>query len=243
MRASRRLLLFAACTLFSSQLTRGGESFDRLGRWMGLGWSDGYHACGSDCYRLGENLPPLSYSSEHSLSVVSQRHLLPGPSFASKLAYCDDANCDSSTVDQELDEFGSSLLPVDPYAPTDQNPLPSVAKPSPQRMPTPAEPLPAPLPAPKLIAPKPQTPSESELPAPMVDDDSQELPPPLLEPKSPSDMENEDLPEAKETPTIEEVRIETVEDELGLFPATGGSSARPKRIGTKYPKRLPSATR
>ncbi len=239
MRASRRLLLFAACTLFSSQLTLGGESFDRLGRWMGIGWSDGYHACGSDCYRLGENLPPLSYSSQHSLYAVSQRPMTPRPSFASKLTYCDDVNCDSSTVDQEHDAFGPSLLPADPYAPTDPIPLPSVAKPSPQRMPTPAEPTPAP----KLIAPKKQVPSESELPAPKVGDGSQELPPPLREPTSPSDMENEDLPEAKETPSIDEVRIETVEDELGLFPATGGSSARPKRISTKYPKRLPPATR
>ncbi|TWU48829.1 hypothetical protein Poly51_47330 [Rubripirellula tenax] len=35
---------------------------ERLGRWSGYGWSDGYHACAGSGVRLGADLPPKSYA-------------------------------------------------------------------------------------------------------------------------------------------------------------------------------------
>lgn len=36
---------------------------ERLGRWSGYGWGDGYHACESSGFRLVADLPPRSFSS------------------------------------------------------------------------------------------------------------------------------------------------------------------------------------
>jgi len=54
-------------SLLANSTVRAGESVDRLGRLLGVGWSDGYHACAADCYLPGENLPPRSYAADHSL--------------------------------------------------------------------------------------------------------------------------------------------------------------------------------
>ena len=69
----------------------GGESLDRLGRLLGFGWSDGYHACSQDGFHLGENLPPRSYAADHALYAVSDRHA--GHSYpAQASAPCTDCN-------------------------------------------------------------------------------------------------------------------------------------------------------
>ncbi len=40
-----------------------GERLNRAGRWMGFGWSDGYHACQSSGHDRSRALPPESYAA------------------------------------------------------------------------------------------------------------------------------------------------------------------------------------
>lgn len=54
-------------SLLANGTAQAGETVDRLGRLLGVGWSDGYHACAADCYLPGENLPPRSFAADHSL--------------------------------------------------------------------------------------------------------------------------------------------------------------------------------
>jgi len=73
MRDLKTVLLLAICTLVGHVTATAGDSIDRLGRLWGFGWSDGYHACGDNCYEVGENLPPLSYTHRNSLQPASSR--------------------------------------------------------------------------------------------------------------------------------------------------------------------------
>jgi len=261
MRASRRrrLLLLASCSLLCSPAI-GGESIDRLGRLLGFGWSDGYHACGADCYHLGENLPPHSYAADHSLYAVSHQH---APVRQKTSVGCTD--CDqnwspqnqtwtaparhSPTVlpmieDSEFNDHGKSQLeelspsdrqdfdasgiPAEPYTPTDPKPLPPVKKDAPKRTPTPQETMPDAREANSNSKPKPDS-VDQILPAP-IDEDSEELPPPLVEPTSPSDSQ-----EARARTLRAYKRFaEADESERG---------SRPKRIGASNPQRLPSVAR
>ncbi|GEM_PF-4419824 len=43
------------------------EPLQRLGRAMGVGWGDGYHACSRDSRSPVADLPPRSYAAQHSL--------------------------------------------------------------------------------------------------------------------------------------------------------------------------------
>lgn len=59
--------LLAACLagFTSSAVAAGGiEPIQRLGRCLGVGWGDGYHACASSGCRPGADLPPRSYASQ-----------------------------------------------------------------------------------------------------------------------------------------------------------------------------------
>ncbi len=60
MRKSKQWLLIAigALSLGTSAFDRSalaGNPVNQLGRIVGVGWSDGYHACKVDTYRIGEN--------------------------------------------------------------------------------------------------------------------------------------------------------------------------------------------
>jgi len=243
MRASRRLLLVAGCALCSSPAL-AGESIDRLGRLFGFGWSDGYHACGADCYHLGENLPPHSYTADHSLYAVSHQHA----SIAKRKSGSGCTNCDQNwpglmpnaadalPMIEEFEEpqsndrsaLDASDIPIDPYTPTEPTPLPPVKKSPPERMPTPTEPQQDR----KNAGPKPKPlpdPLDQILPTPL-EQDPEESPAPLTEPTSSSD--------------VKEARARTLRAYKRFAEADENQQTpRPKRIGATNPQRLPTVAR
>jgi hypothetical protein len=65
---SRRVLLAALLAgLSASPATFAGnpEPFERLARWAGFGWGDGYQACEFSGKRPGADLPPRTYAEQH----------------------------------------------------------------------------------------------------------------------------------------------------------------------------------
>ena len=50
------------------------QAVDRLGRYCGVGWGDGYHACQSSGARPLANLPPRSYASRRQPAPHDRRH-------------------------------------------------------------------------------------------------------------------------------------------------------------------------
>jgi len=120
----------------------GGESMTRLGRLCGFGYSDGYHACGEDCHQLGENLPPLSYTAQHSLFATSGKTVASRTHHRPATASCDYSSAEtwgSPTEDGFTETMSPSMMSsAEPSTPT---PLPKPA-PIPNRIPkpTPADP-------------------------------------------------------------------------------------------------------
>ncbi|MGB7342647.1 MAG: hypothetical protein WBD20_00390 [Pirellulaceae bacterium] len=52
-------------TVVASTASAGGlEPLQRIGRTLGCGWGDGYHACQDSGFRPGADLPPRSYSKQ-----------------------------------------------------------------------------------------------------------------------------------------------------------------------------------
>jgi hypothetical protein len=79
MKAPRKLQSLAAlCAVGIGSVAvsqaMGGESLDRMGRLLGIGWSDGYHACREGCYEVGENLPPRGYAADHTHYASSRSY-------------------------------------------------------------------------------------------------------------------------------------------------------------------------
>ncbi len=65
LRQSLTALTIVIITSCSSASWAGGiEPVQRLGRYMGFGWGDGYHACAKSGCRLGADLPPRSYHTQ-----------------------------------------------------------------------------------------------------------------------------------------------------------------------------------
>ncbi len=92
MRKNKRLLLIAigALSFGTHALDRSalaGNPVNQLGRLVGAGWSDGYHARKVDKYRLGENLPPHSsaqsglHNTNHQRYVHQYQSQAPSPAF------------------------------------------------------------------------------------------------------------------------------------------------------------------
>lgn len=67
---TNRILVHAAlCGCVWVQATTGSADqprpIERLGRWSGYGWSDGYHGCESSGLRLAADLPPRSFAATY----------------------------------------------------------------------------------------------------------------------------------------------------------------------------------
>ena len=93
-----RVALLASVLVFagiaSAEIT---EPLNRFGRTFGVGWGDGYHACGRDRIRLVADLPPRSYAARqhHAFSSRSRVGLTFYDQFdASSGRACD--SCDSA---------------------------------------------------------------------------------------------------------------------------------------------------
>ncbi len=54
-------------TAQEASLPKAFEPLTRMGRTLGLGWGDGYHACDRDCRLPTADLPPRSYAAGHAL--------------------------------------------------------------------------------------------------------------------------------------------------------------------------------
>lgn len=54
-------------TAQEASLPKALEPLSRVGRALGLGWGDGYHACDRDCRLPTADLPPRSYAASHAL--------------------------------------------------------------------------------------------------------------------------------------------------------------------------------
>lgn len=200
MRASMTILLLASCSLTGHLTANAGESLDRLGRLWGFGWSDGYHACGSDCYRVGENLPPLSYSAQHALYPASTRkhsYSVHGSTHAS--SNCAGGDCQQNRAPEEWQGMSQSLTPTIAPGPVQLDVYPAPSRPF---QPAPVEMLPAPAPKPKSPAIEPQRlrPAPSPL---LEDEDDDDL---LAPPRKP----------AKRAPILED-------DEDSLLPSEPSS--------------------
>ncbi|WP_153557544.1 hypothetical protein [Roseimaritima sediminicola] len=46
--------------------SKAWEPLSRVGRTLGIGWGDGYHACDRDCRLPTADLPPRSYAAQHA---------------------------------------------------------------------------------------------------------------------------------------------------------------------------------
>jgi len=135
----RILLAFTAASITVPSIA--GESLDRFGRLLGVGWSDGYHACGADSYYVGENLPPISYATSRSLFSAKPRHNF--ASYASITAtQCDAYHGDQGQAVWLTDELsvGTDIFQTPTLTPVDDSPF---SKGAVERLPTPAaDPLP-----------------------------------------------------------------------------------------------------
>lgn len=94
---------------------------ERLGRWSGYGWGDGYHACESSGLRLAADLPPSAFASRlgHGKNKCGHQGCSGcGKTFydrfdAANAATCDHASCDGFDCDGSCDfqaTHGDSLL-------------------------------------------------------------------------------------------------------------------------------------
>ncbi len=102
----------ASLSMASSNLADGGEvqPIERLGRWSGVGWGDGYHACEKSPERIGADLPPRSYHATFGdratpacgtvLSHRTNRQATYYDRFdAANQASCDASSCDAPSCD------------------------------------------------------------------------------------------------------------------------------------------------
>ncbi len=157
---SSRLCVLAAGLAIASCSATGGESIDRVGRLFGYGYSDGYHACGADCYHVGENLPPHSFAYHRSLYSSPAPRLAAHNHAVSAKANCSD--CDANWLPPDWDESNLVPQPV-----VDSGVLPPSSE----------------------IVPKDTTRLVPQV-MPESKTDSQELPAPKVEPPSASDADS-----------------------------------------------------
>jgi hypothetical protein len=274
MKVSRKLQSLAALCALGGSLTSinpaiAGESLDRFGRLLGFGWSDGYHACTEDCFQLGENLPPRSYSADHALyapRTATVSHVTsPQPH-----AHCE--TCNSGGNVTSAPKVHAIPQPYMQYEMTEAElNAHSIAEPSPsQQAPTPDlldEPLELENPAsPSDVLQVPKTSGAQRVPSETLRSAPPKIAPPkTVAPKSlpqapvpaesdddllldlPSDTDgliDELPPPARDPLSPENSSFVPRPDRRRVAPIARTSAesplARPTRLGSRDPQRLPS---
>ena len=144
--AARFALLFSvACASASDCSADSPSSLQRLGRWMGFGWGDGYHACADGGVRPGADLPPKDYPEEMSRTSKCSRGdcgtVYPASAalYPQRRSTCVTGNCVSTT--QSAPHPVPTVSPYSQSTPVSPNLVPAPA--TIQSVPVPARPMPA----------------------------------------------------------------------------------------------------
>ncbi len=106
------------------------KPIERLGRWSGYGWGDGYHACEASGSRIAADLPPRTYSStfgSHTKAAKAgcQNCANHGVTFYDRFDAANAGGCDAT-----CDSIGGDDYPAEPYDAYGTSMLSSSPKPS-----------------------------------------------------------------------------------------------------------------
>ena len=138
----RTAILAAILIAIPISTSFAAEPLNRLGRFLGCGYSDGYHTCTDSAWRLKEDLPPLSYHEKYGCKSCKHGRLgnSHGRSFYDNVdSYggcdgqgggcdspgCDTPGCDSLSCDSpgcDSPGFGSYGPGADGYVVSYQQP-------------------------------------------------------------------------------------------------------------------------
>tara|TARA_R110002049_G_scaffold305056_3_gene501110 strand:- start:68724 stop:69962 length:1239 start_codon:yes stop_codon:yes gene_type:complete len=109
------------------------EPLQRLGRFVGAGWGDGYHACESSGFRPVSNLPPRSFYQQFGNTNGCQGGTCAGEKgCATAIAafYSHSGDCDGNSCDQNgCDALGCDVMPMHSTSPASVQASPAVIQP------------------------------------------------------------------------------------------------------------------
>lgn len=100
------ILTAGVSTLAGSSALADNPHVQRIGRWLGVGWGDGYHVCRDNGFRPGADLPPHGYPHQfgpQAKPAACGQIYPPGTAMIRKQsAACDVGGCDAGNIGHDL---------------------------------------------------------------------------------------------------------------------------------------------
>lgn len=124
-RRARTIRVAAAVTFVAVAASSTGviaehpASVQRLGRWLGVGWGDGYHVCRDGGFRPGADLPPASFPDQFGPKPPAQQCgpiYPPGAGLPPSVARSTPTSTSHQTDCDSPISFGQSSIDPIPYA-------------------------------------------------------------------------------------------------------------------------------